>query len=147
MKKILFTAIIAVSTLTVSLAKTGDEKKVSYKVINEFSSIFRDAENVTWKVTDEYIKASFLLEDQTMEAFFNASGELVATSKKMAFNKLPKKAITEITTNYQFPPFELKECIQFTNADGVNKYYVSLKNNNKTTVLEIDALGYVKTFN
>lgn len=147
MKKILLTAFIAASTLSLSFAKTGDEKKVSYKVITEFSNNFSDAENVTWKVTGEYIKATFVMDEQTMEAFFNNNGEMFATSKKMAFNKLPKKAITTITTNYQFPPYELKECIKLTNSDGVEKYYVSLKKENKTTVLEIDAAGYVKTFN
>ena len=82
-----------------------------------------------------------------MEAFYSTNGEFIATSQKMAFNKLPKKAINNITTNYQFPPYELKECIKYTNSDGVTKYFVSLKKENKTTVLEIDNLGYIKSFN
>jgi hypothetical protein len=147
MKKFLFTALITVSTLSVSFAKTGDEKKVSYKVITEFTTNFGDAENVIWKVTNDYFKATFTLEDETIEAFYSTNGEFIATSQKMAFNKLPKKAITNITTNYQFPPYELKECIKYTNADGATKYFVSLKKENKTTVLEIDNLGYIKTFN
>lgn len=147
MKKILFTALIAVSTLSVSFAKTGDEKKVSYKVITEFTSNFGEAENVNWKVTAEFTKATFTLDDRTMEAFYSTSGEFLGSSYKLAFNKLPKNAITTITTKYQFPPYELKECIKYTNADGVTKYFVSLKKENKTTILEIEQNGSVISFN
>ncbi|MGL1465806.1 hypothetical protein ACSTI9_00345, partial [Vibrio parahaemolyticus] len=72
-----------------------------------------------------YVKASFVLDDEKVEAFYNNDGDLVATSKSIEFSKLPKKALRVIGEKYPFPPYELKETIEMTTAEHGTSYYVS----------------------
>jgi len=93
MKKLIIAAFIAVAITGSAFAKPIEvtAETVSYRVLNSFKADFADAENVSWKVDKDFVKASFILDDEKMEAFYNTDGELLATSKAVAFDKLPKK--------------------------------------------------------
>ena len=143
MKKFIITALIAVAIGTSAFA---DPSTINRKVLNHFASEFSDAENVNWKVTTQFAEATFVLDGKKMQAFYNPEGEMIGTSETFAFNKLPKQALKTIAKKYPFPPYQLDECILFTNGDGESKYFVSFQTTKEKLVVEVSALGGVSEF-
>lgn len=143
MKKLILTAIIAVAIATSSFA---DPNTINNNVLRSFNQEFKGAENVNWKIRNQFVKVSFVLNKKQTEAFFNFEGDLIATSKTIAFDKLPGNALETITTKYPFPPYVLNECILFTNAEGEQNYFVSFHNAAETIVLKVSMNGIVTEF-
>lgn len=70
-------------------------------------------------------------------------GEIIGTSTNFDFDKLPKDAIYLITSKYTFPTYSLKECIEFTDAYGDKKYFVSMNSAKDQLILDISNDGEV----
>lgn len=143
MKKIILTALVAI---TLGITAFAGPNSVNSKVANHFTSHYAKAQNVSWKVDNQFAKASFLIENEKVEVFYDTDGEMIGTSKNISFDKLPKAAIEKLTTEYTFPEFQIKECIEFVNADKEKNYYVSFASPSGTIALEITKYGYVRLF-
>jgi hypothetical protein len=133
MKKLFIAAIIAVSFSTTAFAI--DVNKVSGLVLNAFTTNYAEATNVKWTLGSTFVKASFVIDDQALEAFYTYDGSEIGTSKTIALNKIPTNALREFTKKYPFPPYQLKECIEFTNADGEINYFISLEEQKKAKII------------
>lgn len=143
MKKIITIALMAFLVVTSAFAGPNN---VSNKVNTHFTKTFQKAANITWKVGEEYVKATFELNNETMTVFYNKGGDLIGSSKTQAFDKLPKSAIETITREYKFPEYKLTDCIEFVNANNEKKYYVSFETQNETIIIDISMYGTVSTF-
>ncbi len=141
MKKFLIASLILVSLLSTAIA--SDNEKVSRKAIINLEANYAAAENVLWTVTENYLKASFAINNEIIDVFYDGNGDLIGSSKMMDFDKLPKEAITFLTTGYQFPDYQLIECIEFTDADNMQSYFVSFDFYGEIIVLSISATGTV----
>lgn len=144
MKKILFLALITVSIA--ATAATDPASDVSFTVLNKFTAKFLKAENVDWKVTPQFIRASFTLNGKEMNAFYDSYGDLTAVTSKMDYSKLPERAIKAISLKYPFPPYQLTDCIEYRSAENELSYYVSLLTEQETIVLQISPAGNVSEF-
>ncbi len=136
-------ALVVIATGTSAFA---GPRTISTKVTDHFTTSFKQAKNITWKADDRFDKVSFMLGGERVDAFYDVEGDLIGTSKTVAFDKLPKSALEVITTKYTFPDHQLKDCIQFTNAGNEKNYYVSFDKKNETVVLEITKSGIVSVF-
>jgi len=145
MKKLFITALIAVAIGTSAFADPNTSA-VNSKVLNNFSNEFRGSENVSWKISSNFIKASFVYDEKAYEAFYNVDGDLIGTSSEFNFAKLPKKAIATIAKQYPYPPYKLNECIEYTNADGEKNYFVSFEKSAQLVVLQVSLTGEVSEF-
>ena len=143
MKKLFITALAAIAIGTSALAGPSS---ASIKIKEHFTASFSKAKNVTWKSSDRFEKASFILNNEKVDAFYDTDGDLIGTSKAMAFDKLPKSSIETITTKYTYPDYQLKDCIEFINSSNEKNYYVSFDKVNETVVLEITKSGMVSVF-
>jgi len=132
MKKIFIAAIMAIA---VSASAFAAPSTVSAKIKSRFSTEFATATNVEWKTTDTYAKASFVLNGEKVEAFYDVQGEKIGTSKAIAFTSLSKA--TQQSISKKFAGYNVKETINFTDAEEVCKQYVSLENDKSKVVLEI----------
>jgi len=144
MKKFIMAALIAVTITTTAFADANTN--ISTKVTDNFSLQFEAATNIQWTLGSNYAKASFMQFGEKLEAFYLLDGSFIGTSKQIALDKLPENAVRNITKKYPFPPYRLKECIEFQNADGAVVYYVSLEEEKSKTILEVSAAGGVSTF-
>jgi hypothetical protein len=145
MKKILIAALMAVFVGSSAFATdTKDVVKVSYKVKNNFEAHFTGAKNVSWAQRDNYTKATFVLADQPVEAFYSVDGELVATSRKVEFNKLPLEAIQTIQKKYS--SYTVADTIEL-DQDGEKNYYVSVQDGEKKQILQVSLYGSVTVYN
>lgn len=102
--------------------------------------------NIEWKENAGFNKASVLVEKQKVEVFYDHQGDLIATTKTIDFDKLPKSAIQSITTRYTFPEYNLKECIELVDNYNNKKYFVSMKTGKERVILEISKNGAVSTY-
>lgn len=145
MKKLIIAALIAVSLTTTAFA--ADVNKVNSLILNAFNVNFGDATNVQWTLNKNFAKASFVLNGEKIEAFFNYNGTEIGTSKVFALDKLPANALRTFTKKYPFPPYKLKECIEFTDADGEVNYFISLEEEAKAkTILKVTSYGHISVF-
>lgn len=138
--------IAALTTLFIGTSAFAGPAAVSSKVVNHFSAAFKSATEVTWTSTEQFNKASFILNNEQVNAFYDPYGNLIGTSKTIKFDKLPKNAIENIVSSYTYPEYQLQECIEFVNAKNETAYYVSMENLNESIALEISPKGKVNIF-
>ncbi len=144
MKKLIIAAALFVSLS--SFASNDNKNDVNELAKKNLLRQFTNATNVEWKTNAQFNKASVLIETQKMEVFYNQDGLLIGTAKGVDFDKLPKAAIQTITSEYTFPEFNLRECIEFIDAFNTKKYYVSMETTNDRVILEISKYGSVSTY-
>lgn len=144
MKKLLILSFTAICLVTSSFASSYE--KVNSQATIHFESNFSGATDVSWVVTDNFEKASFTLANEKMDAYYDANGALIGTSKVLAFDKLPKSALTLLTSEYTFPDYQLTDCIEFTDADNNKNYFVSFENENENVILSVSASGVVSPY-
>ena len=86
--------------------------------------------------------SSFAANDNSrkIQNVYNIQGELLGTTSRMDFDKLPKYAIQEITTRYKFPTYNLKECIEYKDVYGEINYFVSMNSAKEKLILAINQM-------
>ncbi len=141
MKKLFIAALIVVAAGTSAFALDG--KKVDNRVKNNFDVQFAGAENVSWTAKENYFKASFILEDENIEAFFAKDGELIGTSHHVELKKLPFIAVKKIKKEYA--SYKVTDSIEFE-QDGNTNFYVSLEDGNRKQILQVTPYGNVSEF-
>lgn len=142
MKKFILATLITFAIGSSVLA--ADVSKVNFRVLNAFEAQFAGAADVNWTVTADYTKAGFTLEGEKIETFFSSNGDVIGTSRKTAFNRLPLAAIQQIKKNYA--KYQVTETIEFE-LNGDRKYYVSAENGSDRKILEVSLYGQVTVFN
>ncbi len=141
MKKFLIAALIVVSFATSAFASNNES--ISSKAIAHLEANYSAAKNISWTVSDNFEKASITIGNENINVYYNEYGDLIGSTKTMAFDKLPKSALDILTNDYTFPDYQLTDCIEFTDADNNKSFYVSFDLNNERIVLSISASGSV----
>ena len=144
MKKI-FLTLATVGILGTSVfAKIDGGKKtettVSYSVQNEFDEEFGDATNVSWAITSNCQKASFVLNGVKMTAFYSLQGEYLGVTQNVAYTEIAAKAQKEIAVKYK--GFTVGEVIKLTTNDTAASfdqtvYFVDLKNDSSEELVRV----------
>jgi hypothetical protein len=144
LSKKLLTAAIALVCLTTSAFATGDE--ANEKAAQHLKTEYKNAKDIQWKVTDNYIKASFYWNEQYLEVFYNKDGETIAEGKLIRVNNLPLKAQQYLSDKYA--DYVITEAIEYTSDQTGVCYYVSVvKDGGKKKILQISPEGNVSIFN
>lgn len=141
MKKFILATLITVTIGSSVLA--ADVSKVSFRVLNAFEAKFAEATDAEWTVTAHYTKVRFVLEGEKIEAFFSSNGDVIGTSRKTEFKRLPLSAIQKIKKVYA--KYQVTETIEFE-LSGERKYYVSVENETDRKILEVSLYGDVSVF-
>ncbi len=144
MKRLLIAALIVLAAGSSAFAMDGT-KKVSAQTINTFKVLFPGAKEVSWdeNVEKGLLSATFVLDEETLTAFFSGDGELVGTTKKIDVKDIPAKALRKIKKDYA--SFKITDAIEFTQEDTSN-IYVMVEEGNKKQILEVTAYGNVCVF-
>lgn len=141
MKKLFFAALLTVSLAASAFA--ADTKKVSSLVAGNFKVDFRNASDVTWTATDDFAKATFTLNQQKMEAFYDANGEIIGTSKSINLEELPVNAKRNFAK--RFEGYTVKEAIRFEGTDDA-AYYISAENEKESVILKVGDNNQISTY-
>jgi hypothetical protein len=140
--KKLFVAALATFCLTASAFASGDE--ANEKAAKSLKNEYKNAQNVQWKVTDNYIKASFYWNDQHLEVFYNKDGETVAEGRLIKVINLPLKAQQYL--DYRYADYKVTEAIEYTSDETGLCYYVRVVKDKSNKILQISTDGSVSTF-
>lgn len=143
MKKLFFVALAIIVFTASSFAATNE---VSNKVLSQFKHAYSNVSEVSWYTTATFTRGSFVNEGKQMEVFYTPDGDLMGTSEAISFSSLPTRAIATIAKRFPASEYTVKACIQFANANNELTKYVSVDNNKKKIVLEIDPSGNVSIF-
>lgn len=141
MKKLLVVAVLAIFIGTTAFERPG--KTVTYKIEHQFKNSFAGANDVTWVSGENLTTAIFNLNGEQVKAFYSKDGDYLGTTKTFAFDKLPAKALETLAAKYSYPKYNLKECIEFEDANGELNYYISFERNKTTMLVEVSPEGYV----
>ncbi len=142
MKKLIIAAIIAVSVAGSAFA--APTVSVNYNVLSSFKSAFKGAADVQWTVKEDFVKASFIINNERIEAFYNQDGEEIGTSKTITLDAMPvdaKRAFAKLYSNYT-----VKEAIYFVGVDE-NAYFISAENEKETVIIKVTENNHVSVFN
>ena len=139
MKKILIFSAILVTLVSNSFASTN----TSNKAAAHLEAHYAGAKEVSWTLGDNFEKASFTLGNEKMEVYYDDFGNLIGSTKSMAFDKLPKSALDLLTREYTFPEYQLTDCIEYTDADGNTNFFVSFDYNNEKILVSVTPSGSV----
>ena len=133
MKKILFTALTAISIFTSAFAQ--DKNVVSSQVVSAFENDFQKATDVNWVAAPKFTQATFMLDGKKMNAFYDNFNEMIGTSHKASFEDLSERAKQKIAKKYS--DYTVTEVIAFQCEDE-NCYYVSAQNGFQKLILKIN---------
>lgn len=141
MKKLLIAALITASLATSAFAK--ETNKISFRTDNNFHTQFDKAQNVSWTIKDNFTKASFDMNGEKLEAFYNLQGEMIGTSRNISITQLPAEATKAFTKHYG--GYTLKEAIHFEGTEE-DAYYLSAENEKEALVLKVSNNSNISIF-
>ncbi len=144
MKKFIFAIAILISSS--SFAEPNYSKDLNYGSNSGVDNAYESAKLVNWKSATNFKKATVVVNQQEITLFYNEIGDLVGSTSRQDFDKLPSRAVSTITSKYTFPEYTLTECIKFTNAEEEVKYYVSMKGLTHQLILEINEYGNTRIY-
>ncbi|MEX6689282.1 hypothetical protein QTN47_17365 [Danxiaibacter flavus] len=154
MKKIVI-ATFAVVLFSASAKASGKSHKLFVPSVIEssFDINFPGASNPAWSLDEQFMKATFIQNSVTENAYFSSDGDLVATTKAASFSELPEKAQQRINAKYK--DYKVEETIQFVDNDPETEsniysipdteinYFVSLTNGKENVILDVNKNGDV----
>lgn len=142
MKTFFVAAIMALSTLSATADSKKANKKVNITVIKAFETEFGDVQNVSWTTASQnMLRATFTKDDEKISAFFNQSGEYVATTIDRSPSELPAKLKTAI--NNKIKDAVIIEALEFIDNEEV-AYFVKVNHNGVEKLYKGTSLGLLQ---
>lgn len=139
MKKIIIMLAIAISSLT---AFAGEEN-VSSTVLNAFNKDFAGAKDVQWTSTNDYYKAAFVFNGQSVNAFYQLDGGLIAMTRNISSLELPISLQANLKKNYS--KYWISDLFEVSNNEGTI-YYITMENADSKIVLKSSGTGKWNAF-
>jgi hypothetical protein len=113
----------------------GKEKTngISEKVKAAFQHDFVNATEVQWEDGKQYIKASFKIGSQTLFAYFDPAGVLLAIIRNISSDQLPIRLQILLKTKYS--KYWITDLFEI-NEGGDSSYFITLNNGDREIVLK-----------
>lgn len=109
------------------------DNKATPVVEQSFENAYSGAKNITWKQVGDLYKASFVLDNQYVSAFYNSDGELVAVTKNISSLQLPQKLQKSLKN--KLGNSWIGE-VFVVNTDGKDTYFVKMENADTAVLLK-----------
>ncbi len=125
MKKLVVSLAMFVSVLSVALASDGG--KTNYRVKESFDKEFAAAKSVTWELikNENIYQARFTYNNERLNAFFDADGNLIATGRFISVANLPLLVRKNVFEKYG--SYRITDVIEYVQGNQTS-YLVSLEN-------------------
>jgi opacity protein-like surface antigen len=141
MRKLFFAALLTITVATSAFAKDVNSKNV--RAVRHFNAEFKDAENVSWTMRSNFAKATYYMNGEKREVFYDLNGEMIGTSHPISLDKLPVGAKRVFAKKYD--GYTVKEAIRF---DGIEEgaYYISAENDKESVILKVTDSNSMSVF-
>lgn len=138
MKKLFVT--IAIIIFAVSATPAANNLPVDPIIVSKFEKDFSFATNVKWQAKEDLSQVSFLLNGQSVVAWYNADAELVIIARNILYDQMPISVTKALEKNYGGADFY--NMIEVTH-NGELHYQVTAETKKKTVVLQITPAGTI----
>ena len=138
MKKLL--ALVLAFTISTATFATNDNP-VPTKVVTKLNADFKVDGNVKWKTTADWYKASFVSNNQIVDAFYSPQGKFIGVSRLISPAQLPMLLAKEVTEKAKSAT--VSNLFEMYTERGT-EYYISYKNGNKEENFKGTAFGWEK---
>jgi hypothetical protein len=128
---ILAMAMMLMAGLTGAFAKNNEG--ISNEITTSFNKDFVSATNVSWNKQKDFIKATFTMNNQVMFAYYDESGNLIASARNILSEQLPINLMNDLKKGYG--NYWISELFEM-DRDGQASYYVTLENADETLILK-----------
>jgi hypothetical protein len=135
-KKITTLALLAV-IITTSIFAADKTNITNSEILSAFASKFTTATEVSWEKGQEFVKASFKLNEQYMFAYYTEGGELLGVCRNIHSNQLPlnlQVELKKISANGW-----ITDLFEYA-SDSDNAYYVTIENADQQ--IQLKSTGY-----
>jgi hypothetical protein len=133
MKKSIFSLAIALVLISSAFANRPDA--ITERAAMSFQRDFHQASDVSWDQMNNYVRATFKMDKQTMFAYYDNQGNLMGLVRHILTTSLPAGLQKDIKK--QYAGYWVSELFEITNDDGTS-YYVQLKNADETILLKAE---------
>lgn len=106
---------------------------ISAKALKSFQTTFTQAKDAEWIVIDKYYKVQFVMNEQTLTAYYNADGSLLSVTRNISSTQLPLMLLAQLKNKYHNQ--WVSELFEMSNENGTD-YYVTLENADTKTILK-----------
>ncbi|MFB6455743.1 hypothetical protein ACE38W_10765 [Chitinophaga sp. Hz27] len=138
MKKFFFICAAAL-TLSSSVFATVYETTVNRKISGAFDYAFSGANNVRWYTDDnKTFTAKFTLNHTAVNAYFDADGQLLVTSRYISGESLPLNIVNRLIKKY--PGNKIQSVVEYT-SNGGTMYLIMLEGEKTWTKVKADEVG------
>ena len=132
MKKLMIGLVLGAFIIT-NTAFANNSNNVNDKVQTSFKQEFATAQNVVFSKTNNYIKAAFTLNNQVMEAYYTADGEMIGVSKNLLSTELPIGLQVDLKRDYT--DYWISDLFEFaTNSNS--SYFITVENADQKITLQ-----------
>ena len=140
MRKVLMAALLIVTVAASAFAKG---EKVNYVAVGTFNAEFKNASNVQWTTTENFVKATFIFNGEKMEAFYHPNGDKIGICRAVPIETLPTKAKNAFTTKYD--GYTVKEIVEF---DGEEEYahYIFAENGKESVTVKVNSVNEISLY-
>ncbi|CAN5715193.1 hypothetical protein BH11BAC3_BH11BAC3_03050 [soil metagenome] len=138
MKK-LVTLLTAAMMLLCSFTFAFDSDNVNSTIKAAFSNDFSAAKNVTWKKTSDFYFATFMFNNNEVNAAYNEAGELIGTSRTLAAALLPMDISIQVAKKYE--GYSIAKKALELSFEGTTHYYITIMNDEYALKLKCTANG------
>ncbi len=125
-------------TITFTAAASPVEPVISEKTQATFTSVFKNATDVTWSETGKNEEAYFTANEVKTRATFDAKGALVQTIRYYKEDKLSPVVLNGVTA--AFSGKEIHGVTEVSNKNGIN-FRIVLKDNKHYTHINANSAG------
>ncbi|MCU7551772.1 hypothetical protein OCK74_21805 [Chitinophagaceae bacterium LB-8] len=138
--------------------KNLEGNEVSYQAKQAFYRDFGDMPGTTWTRSTYFDEATFTKDGQRMIAYYDFDAQLVGTTMHKKFSDLPPSAQHYINKKYRrynkddvifFDDNQFNENDMYlygSQFDDEDNYFVVLKKDNQTIILQVNTNGNVRFF-
>ncbi|MDX1936526.1 MAG: hypothetical protein SFU21_05400 [Flavihumibacter sp.] len=139
MKKLMIGLVLGAFIIT-NTAFANNSNNVNDKVQTSFKQEFATAQNVVFSKTNNYIKAAFTLNNQVMEAYYTADGEMIGVSKNLLSTELPIGLQVDLKRDYV--DYWISDLFEFaTNSNS--SYFITVENADQKITLQSNGNEWV----
>jgi hypothetical protein len=136
MKKMMIALVIIFTVMRATAF--ANEIGVKQEVLNAFKSEYSSAQEVNWTVGVNYYKATFVMNDQKLFAFYSIDGEFLALTRYVSSLQLPENIQNSLKK--QFREKWITDLFEVVNSEGT-MYYATLENADTKIILK-SGTGY-----
>ena len=133
MKKRILIFALLLTGISYSFAGTNDG--IAKRAIASFKKDFSAATDIKWQQKNDFVVATFSMNNQVMFAYYSNDGELLGLARNILSDKLPISQSLGLKNNYS--AYWISELFE-VNKNGETVYYATVENGDVKLVLKSD---------